>query len=201
MGLAQITEVPPPGKRKGPVREIVETVLLALIIALLIRTFVVEVYRVQGSSMEATLHSGEQVLVNKFLYRWIREPRQGDIIVFRSPREPDRDFIKRVVAVPGDVVEIREGKVYVNDQLMVEAPGVRPSSDNFGPVRVDPGEVWVLGDNRNNSEDSRWFGPVQIAAIRGMAFMRIWPPVRICLFTRPAEAGADGAARRFLQCP
>ncbi|MFN3135832.1 MAG: signal peptidase I, partial [Candidatus Kryptonium sp.] len=101
-----------------------ETLLLALLIALAVRTFVVEVYKVEGNSMEATLHNGERVLVNKFLFNIIRAPMPGEIIVFRYPRQPDRNFIKRVVAVAGDKVELRAGKVYVNGRLFPEAPTV-----------------------------------------------------------------------------
>lgn len=188
--MAQITEVPPPGKRKTPMREIIETVILALVIALVIRTWVVEVYRVQGLSMESTLHHGERVLVNKFLYAWVRSPRPGDIVVFRYPRQPDRDFIKRVVGVAGDKVEIKAGRVYVNGRQLPEAPTVRASDQDFPVATVPENSVWVLGDNRNNSEDSRYFGEVPLGNIRGEAFFRIWPPLRASGFVNPvAEAG------------
>lgn len=187
--MAQITEVPPPGRgRKGPLRELVETLLLALVIALVVRTFVVEVYRVEGSSMERTLHNGERVLVNKFLYDWIRSPAPGDIIVFRYPREPDRNFIKRVVGIAGDRVELRSGKVYVNGQLLPEPPSVI-STDMDSQEKVVPEDsVWVLGDNRNNSEDSRYFGEVPLKNIRGMAFYRFWPPQKMSGFENPVKA-------------
>lgn len=198
--MAEITEVPPPGKRKGPLRELLETVVLALLIALAIRTFVVEVYRVHGSSMEATLITGERVLVNKFLLAYIREPRQGDIIVFQYPRQPDRDFIKRVVAVAGDKVVIRTGKVYVNGQLFPEAPTVLRADEDMEEIVVPPDSVWVLGDNRNNSEDSRMFGQVPLKNIRGLAFLRIWPLGRICWFVNPVEAAAGQGTGGFLTC-
>jgi len=198
--VAEITEVPPPGKRKGPIRELVETIILALIIALAIRTFAVEVYRVEGNSMETTLHSGERVLVNKFLYKWLRPPKPGEIIVFRYPVEPDRDFIKRVVAVAGDTVEIRVGKVYVNGQLFPEAPTARVSDEDSDPRLVPPDSVWVLGDNRNNSEDSRWFGEVPLQNIRGLAFFRIWPPLRSCRFANSVEQ-AELRTRGVFTCP
>lgn len=198
--MADITEIPPRGKRKGPVRELIEVVVLAVLIALVIRTVGVEVYRVQGSSMETTLHDGERVLVNKFLY-WIRPPRPGDIIVFRYPRQPDRDFIKRIVALAGDKVEMRAGKVYVNGQLFTEAPGVRLSEEDSDKVEtVPPDSVWVLGDNRNNSEDSRIFHAVPLENIRGMAFFRVWPLSRACRFVYPA--GQAGTSERgVLVCP
>lgn len=188
--MAEITEVPPPGKRKSPLRELLETIVLALLVALVIRTFVVEVYRVDGSSMENTLHTEERVLVNKFLFRWqIRKPQHGDIIVFQYPRQPDRDFIKRVVAVAGDTVEMREGKVYVNGKPFPEVPTVRMTDQEFPPRVVPDDSVWVLGDNRNNSEDSRYFGQVPRRNIRGLAFARIWPLSRISGFANPV-AGA-----------
>jgi signal peptidase I len=201
--LADITEVPPPRRRKNPTREVAETLILAVIIALVIRFLLVEVYRVQGSSMETTLHNNERVLVNKFLYRWVRDPKPGDIIVFQYPREPDRDFIKRVVAVPGDKVELREGKVYVNGQLFPEAPGVRLSEeDSPAEVRVPPDTFWVLGDNRNNSEDSRWFGPVPKANIRGLAFFRVWPLQNLCRFVNSVDLAKSGANDRgVFTCP
>ncbi|HYF75897.1 MAG TPA: signal peptidase I [Symbiobacteriaceae bacterium] len=200
--MADITEVPPRGKRKGPLREVVETLALALVIALVIRFLLVEVYRVEGTSMEATLHSGERVLVNKFIYRWrIRAPRPGDIIVLQYPKEPDRDFIKRVVAVAGDKVEIRAGKVYVNGVLFKEAPGVRLSDeDSRVQWTVPPDHVWVLGDNRNNSEDSRSFDAVDVNYIRGLAFLRVWPLTRICRFINPTDATAESYRGVFV-CP
>ncbi|MDF2630779.1 MAG: signal peptidase, partial [Symbiobacteriaceae bacterium] len=182
-------------------REVVETLALALIIALVIRFMLVEVYRVQGSSMEATLHNGERVLVNKFIYRWVRAPKPGDIIVFQYPKEPDRDFIKRVVAVAGDKVELRHGKVYVNGQIFPEAPSVRLSEeDSTVEYTVPPDNVWVLGDNRNNSEDSRSFYGVDVHYIRGMAFLRVWPLTRICRFVNPVAATAESYRGVFV-CP
>lgn len=199
--MAEITEVPPPGKRKSPMREVMETLALALIIALAIRYLLVEVYRVQGTSMESTLHSGERVLVNKFIYRWLRSPKPGDVVVFQYPKEPDRDFIKRVVAVAGDRVEMREGRVYVNGVLFPEAPGVRLSEeDSPREETVPPDTVWVLGDNRNNSEDSRWFGPVHLDYIRGMAFFRVWPVTRMCRFINSVAATPSSYQGVFV-CP
>lgn len=189
--MAEITEVPPRGSRKSPMRELLETIILALVVALVIRTFIVEVYRVDGSSMENTLHTEERVLVNKFLYRWnIREPQYGDIIVFKYPRQPDRDFIKRVVALADDTVELKQGKVFVNGKPFPEVETVRMTNDDFGPYTVPAESVFVLGDNRNNSEDSRIFRQVPLQNIRGLAFARIWPLNRISGFTNPVtEAG------------
>lgn len=182
--MAKITEVPPPGQRKSSLRELIETVVLALVIALAIRTFVVEVYRVRGSSMEATLTTGERVLVNKFIYRFAK-PLPGDIIVFAYPRQPDQDFIKRVVAVAGDRVEMRAGKIYVNGQFVPEVATVLPTQQDDREKIVPEESIWVYGDNRNNSEDSRVFGEVPLANVRGKAFFRIWPPFKASSLERP----------------
>lgn len=160
--------------RRGPVRELVEVVLLAVVLAFLIRTFFFEVYRVEGASMESTLHTGDRVLVNKWLYLW-RMPEKGEVIVFQYPKDPSRDFIKRVVAVSGDTVEIREGKVYVNGKLLPEVASTLVDRETWAPHLVEPDTVWVLGDNRSNSDDSRYFGSVHRTQIRGMAFFRVWP--------------------------
>jgi len=175
-----------PVPRKSPLQELVETLVLALVFALIIRTFVVEVYQVSGHSMTNTLHDHERVLVNKFIYRF-RDPQPGDIIVFKYPRQPDRGFIKRVVAVEGDAVEIRGGKVYVNGELFPEVDTVRMSGGDFGPYVVPEDSVFVLGDNRSNSEDSRYFGEVPIENIRGLAVARIWPLSAIGALASPAQ--------------
>ncbi len=189
--MAEITEVPPPGRRKSPTRELMETVLLALVVALVIRTFVVEVYRVDGSSMEATLHNEERVLVNKYIYRF-RQPERGEVIVFAYPKQPDRDFIKRIVAVAGDTVELLDGEVFVNGVPFPEVSTVRMTDQTRKPQVVPEGSVWVLGDNRNNSEDSRYFGPVPLKNIRGPAFARIWPLTGISGLANPVgEAGVQ----------
>lgn len=180
-------------RRKHPLREMIETVAVALVIALLIRHFVVEVFVVDGRSMEPTLVTGERLLVNKFVYR-LRAPVQGEVIVFRYPRNPDRDFIKRVIGVTGDTVEVRDSTVYVNGEPLTE-PYVRyQDPSNRPPVTVGADAVWVLGDNRNNSEDSRFFGQVPLDHIKGRAFLRFWPPGRWHLFSTPGAGGDDPGA-------
>lgn len=176
-------------QRKSPLREVVETVVIALLIALVIRTFVVEVFVVDGRSMEPTLKTNERLLVNKFIY-WFRSPQPGEVIVFRYPRQPDRDFIKRVVAVAGDKVEIKRGHVFVNGQELSE-PYLQFRDAGDWPVRQVPANaVWVLGDNRNNSEDSRYFGEVPLRNIKGRAFFRFWPPGRWQTFSTPLPVTA-----------
>lgn len=172
-------------RTKGPVRELIEVVLLAVLLALVIRTFFFEVYRVEGASMESTLKTGDRVLVNKWLYLW-RMPRKGEVVVFQYPMDPTRDFIKRVVAVSGDTVEIRQGKVYVNGELLPEVASVLSDTESWAPHVVEPDTVWVLGDNRGNSDDSRYFGSVERTQIRGQAFYRVWPLTTMAWVARPA---------------
>ncbi|MGE5673258.1 MAG: signal peptidase I [Mycobacterium leprae] len=197
--MAQITEVPPPGTRKSVTRELIETVVLALVVAFVIRTVLVEPYWVKGSSMADTLHDRDRVLVNKLTYRFVA-PQRGDVIVFQYPRNPADDFIKRVVGVAGDTVELRGGKVYVNGQLFREAPQVLPSADDFPATTVPADSVWVLGDNRTNSEDSRIFGEVPLGNIRGTAIVRIWPLTQVCRLMNPEKQAANGS-RGVLTCP
>lgn len=189
--MAQITEVEASRRRKSPMRELLETLILALVVALLIRGFLFEVYRVDGSSMENTLRTREQVLVNKLIYH-LRSPQPGDVIVFQYPKEPDRDFIKRVVAIAGDRIEMRGGQVYVNGELFPEVETVRMTTQNVAEHTVEPDSVWVLGDNRNNSEDSRYFGKVPLKNIRGLAAYRIWPLGRIGKLATPAVLPEQG---------
>ena len=187
---------------RSALREIAETVLLTLVIFLAVRA-VVQNFKVEGSSMEPNLHSGQYLLVNKAVYfnldvEWLRErlpslqqviprdrdvmylfgaPQRGDVIVFRYPKDPTRDFIKRVIALPGDTVEIREGRIFVNGQQLVE-----PYIDDgdrltyaCSTYRVPPGEFFVLGDNRNNSSGSHVWGPVPREYIVGKAWVVYWP--------------------------
>ncbi|MBS3938011.1 MAG: signal peptidase I [Peptococcaceae bacterium] len=149
---------------------------LAVILALVIRMFLVEVYVVDGHSMQPTLLHEERVLVNKFTYR-IAEPSSLDVIVFRYPKEPWRDFIKRIVAVEGQTVEVREGKVFVNGQALDEPYLQSPTHGVFGPEVVPEGTVFVMGDNRNFSLDSRdvSVGFVPLGNVKGKAMGVFWP--------------------------
>ncbi|HVB09513.1 MAG TPA: signal peptidase I [Bacillota bacterium] len=161
----------------GAIWETVETVVIALALALLIRGFVIESFVVQGQSMEPTLQNGEHLLVNKFIYR-LQEPKAGQIIVFRPPLPTTRDFIKRVIALPGQRVSMRDGAVYIDGVLQPQTylpPGAAGVA-NYPPTLVPAGDLFVLGDNRNNSEDSRYFGFVPIANVRGQAIVVWWPP-------------------------
>ena len=156
--------------------EFLETLALAFVLALLVRSFVLESYQVSGFSMEPTLQNGERVLVNKVLFHF-EAPKPGEIVVFRSPVIPSQDWIKRVIAVPGETVGIRAGQVYINGRVTAGAYHTYPDpSANYRTVKVPPGYLFVLGDNRPDSYDSRYFGLLKESLLRGEAFLVWWPP-------------------------
>ncbi len=165
-----------PRMARSIIWETIETVAIALVLTLIIRHFVVESFVVRGSSMEPSLHDGQRLLVSKFVYRY-RQPRRGDIIVFRSPVSSD-DLIKRVIATPGERVEIVAGRVLVNGRELQDEERYilrRDVTSNLGPQEVPPDKVFVLGDNRPNSEDSRYFGFVPMKSVKGKAIVVWWP--------------------------
>ncbi|MCX7781868.1 MAG: signal peptidase I, partial [Negativicutes bacterium] len=133
-------------------------------------------YMVEGPSMRPTLVNSERLVVNKFIYRF-RQPERGEILVFRYPRDPSRDFIKRVIAVPGDTIEIKDGRVFVNGQLQNETYILERTRGSYPLSTVPAGHVFVMGDNRNNSEDSRFkdVGFVPYDLIKGKAVLVFWP--------------------------
>jgi signal peptidase I len=145
-----------------------------------VRPFVLEAFRIPSESMVPTLLVGDRVFVNKFIYRFT-EPERGDVVVFESVNGREEDLIKRVVGVAGDEVEVRNGTLLVNGEAREEPYLNRgiPDDSFFGPTRLSEGEVFVMGDNRANSADSRVFGPLPIENIEGEAFVRFWPPLRI----------------------
>ena len=150
-------------------------VLQTLVLAFLIRTFVLESFQVSGYSMMPTLHNNDRVLVDKLLYQ-IEGPRTGEVIVFRSPVVQSEDWIKRVIGLPGQTVKIVAGQVYINGRLYKE-PFIKFNYKyNYGPVHVTKGHLFVLGDNRPNSYDSRYFGLLSESRVRGDAFVIWWPP-------------------------
>jgi signal peptidase I len=158
------------------IKDWVISILIAVVLAFFIRYFIVELYMVEGPSMRPTLVNGERLVVNKFLYRF-KTPERGEIIVFRYPRDPSRDFIKRVIGVPGDTVEIKEGRVFVNGQLQNETYILEKTRGSYPLATVPAGHVFVMGDNRNNSEDSRFrdVGFVSGELIKGKAVFVFWP--------------------------
>ena len=151
-------------------------IVVAVALAMFIRTFIVELYVVDGPSMRPTLESEERLVVNKFIYRF-RPPEKGEVLVFQYPRDPSRDFIKRVIAAPGDTIEIRAGRVLVNDQLLTEDYILEKTRSEYPKSTVPEGHVFVMGDNRNNSEDSRFadVGFVPYDLIKGKAMLVFWP--------------------------
>lgn len=166
----------PPSKppAKSALREIVETLVITVVVALLLRHFVLTVNQIQGQSMEPTLYTNERVITLKFLY-WFHPPRRGDIIVLKNPYpEGKDDFIKRVIGLPGDTVELRGGQVFVNGKSLPE-PYINKDDYNMGPRLVPPNSVFVLGDNRPKSVDSRWFGFVPLKNVDGRAVLLYWP--------------------------
>ena len=158
------------------IKDWIVSIVVAVALAMFIRTFIVELYVVDGPSMRPTLESEERLVVNKFIYRF-RPPEKGEVLVFQYPRDPSRDFIKRVIATPGDTIEIREGRVLVNDQLLTEDYILEKTRSEYPKSTVPEGRVFVMGDNRNNSEDSRFadVGFVPYDLIKGKAILVFWP--------------------------
>lgn len=158
------------------IKDWVVSILIAVVLAFFIRYFIVELYLVEGPSMRPTLVSQERLVVNKFIYRF-KTPERGEILVFRYPKDPSRDFIKRVIAVPGDTIEIKEGRVFVNQQLLNETYILNKTRGSYPLSTVPENHIFVMGDNRNNSEDSRFadVGFVPFDLIKGKAVMVFWP--------------------------
>ena len=158
------------------IKDWIVSIVVAVALAMFIRTFIVELYVVDGPSMRPTLESEERLVVNKFIYRF-RPPEKGEVLIFQYPRDPSRDFIKRVIATPGDTIEIREGRVLVNDQLLTEDYILEKTRSEYPKSTVPEGRIFVMGDNRNNSEDSRFadVGFVPYDLIKGKAMIVFWP--------------------------
>jgi len=155
-------------------REILETILPAILIAILINLFLAQPTRVHGQSMEPSLHTDQRLIVEKISYH-LHGPRRGDVVVFSMPQQSDELLIKRVIGLPGETVEIRSGKVYVNGAVLDEPYLEQETRGRFGPVVVPPLHVFVLGDNRSFSNDSRAFDAVPIEDILGRAWFSYWP--------------------------
>jgi signal peptidase I len=164
------TEAPPP--RANLLREIIETVLLTAVIFLLVNTATGR-FRIEGQSMEPNLHDNEYVLIDKISYL-LHPPERGDVIVLLRPSE--RDYIKRVIGLPGDTIEVRARQVIVNGVPLTEPYIPDPPNYTYGPIMVEPDRYFVLGDNRNNSSDSHSFGTVAAKDIVGRAWLVYWPP-------------------------
>jgi signal peptidase I len=184
--------------QKSTIREYFESIVIAVILALFVRTWVVQAFKIPTGSMENNLLIGDHLLVNKFVFapsvsgaeRTLlpeRDIRRGDIVVFKYPDEPERDFIKRVIGLPGDTLELRNKKVLINGQELDEpyVHFLEPASEageitsfdvreRYGPVRVPEGQYFVMGDNRDNSQDSRYWGFLPRTYIKGKALMIYW---------------------------
>jgi signal peptidase I len=160
--------------------DVVETLLLAAVLFFVINSVSARV-RVDGFSMQPTLEDNELVLVNKMAY-WLGQPKHGDIVVFRYPVNPSEDLIKRVIGLPGDVVKIQDGKVYING-LGVSEPYIAAAPEYFGEWVVPEGQLFVLGDNRNDSLDSHEWGVLPFENVIGKAVLIYWPPPEWNLLT------------------
>lgn len=184
-------------KPKGAWRENIEAIIIAIIIAMFIRTFIIQAFKIPSGSMLETLQIGDQILVNKFIYGVkipftdgktlipVKNPQKGDIVVFKYPEDPSKDFIKRVMATGGDTLEIINKKLYVNDKLVEGRtyavyktreiiPGNHSTRDNLRKIIIPENKLFVMGDNRDNSHDSRFWGFVDLTAVKGEAFIIYW---------------------------
>ena len=197
-------EILKPERKKSVFREYAEAIIIALILALFIRSFIIQAFKIPSGSMENTLQVGDHILVSKFSYgikipnkipfwnikifRDIRlfekMPERGDIIVFEFPRDEKRDFIKRVIGLPGDVLEIKAQAVYINGQPIKEKYAIHREPyredralyprDNYGPVVIPDRALFMMGDNRENSQDSRYWNFLDIDRVKGKAFIIYW---------------------------
>ena len=163
-------------------KEMITTILLALVLALVIRAFVVEARVIPSGSMLPTIEEGDRVMVNKIVYH-MREPKRGEIIVFEAPiimGDTRDDFIKRVIGLPGETVEVKEGKVFINGTALEEDYIAEVPDYVFGPVKVPEDGLFVMGDNRNSSYDSHLWGKwLRLDKVKGEAFIRYWPLDRL----------------------
>ena len=181
-------------KKKGVFREYAEAFVIAFVIALLIRTFLIQAFKIPSSSMEPTLLVGDHILVSKFIYGiripyigkkflTFHKPGRGDIVVFVYPEDPKKDFIKRVIATEREEIQIKDRKIFIDGKVIEDPWGVyrerdgplvpsylRPK-DNYGPRLVPSNSLFVMGDNRDNSQDSRYWGFVDLSAVKGKAFI------------------------------
>lgn len=155
--------------------EVAETILPAIVIAVLINLFLAQATRVYGHSMEPSLYTNQRLVVEKLSYR-LHPPRRGDVVVLRLPDRGPELLIKRVIALPGETIEIHDGKVYIDGHPLDEPYLNHRTGGSFGPLTIPEGQVFVMGDNRGASNDSRSFGPVPLENIVGRAWLSYWPP-------------------------
>lgn len=184
-----------PVKTKSKIREFIEAILTAFLIAAFIISFVVQAFKIPSGSMIPALLVGDHLFVNKFIYGVkipycritiipVTDPKTGDVIVFTYPQDRSKDFIKRVIGTAGDKIEMKNKKLFINDQVYTDTFGIYnddaiyPANvqprDNFGPVTVPQGSLFVMGDNRDHSLDSRFWGFVDLKDVQGKAFIIYW---------------------------
>ena len=186
---------PSKNKLKSKTQEYVEAIIIAILIAVFIRTFIIQAFKIPSRSMVPTLLVGDHLLVNKFIYGVklpyfrkiiipVSEPQRGDIVVFIYPNDRSKDFIKRVIGIGGDTIEINNKKIFINGKEYTDTFGIYSDSviyprtmqprDNYGPVTVPKGSIFVMGDNRDESADSRFWGFVDLKDVEGKAFIIYW---------------------------
>lgn len=212
---------PAPPYRKSTAREYFETIVISVILALFVRTFVVQAFKIPTGSMENNLLIGDHLIVNKFVFGPdggsmrhllpMRDMHRGDVVVFKYPEDPERDFIKRVIGLPGETLEVRDKRVYIDGRPINEPyvhflePPEAPSEghevtsfdlrERYGPVKIPAGHVFVMGDNRDNSEDSRYWGFLPRQNVKGLALMVYWSYEAVGEDRQ--ETGLLGDARRL----
>ena len=199
---------------RAVIREIIETIILSLLLFIGIQ-FAVQTYQVEGASMRPTLSQGQYLLVNKIVYRHLNvgggaegavkddissqdglifpfhPPQHGEVVIFNFPEDPSRDFVKRVIGVPGDTVEIREGRTFVNGVQLRETYAELDDLDEMEAFKVAPNTYFMMGDNRRHSNDSRDWGAVPLENIVGRAWMRYWPPHEVGIFQTEQVFGSS----------
>ncbi|MBP7766392.1 MAG: signal peptidase I [Syntrophaceae bacterium] len=186
---------PPAAAPPSKIQDVIEIIIIAILVAVVVRTFVVQAYKIPSRSMVPTLLVGDHLLVNKFIYGIkvpllrnvlipITDPQRGDIVVFIYPKDRTKDYVKRVIGVGGDKIEIKNKSIFINDRPYRDSFGVYSDRtvipafvqprDNFGPVVVPPGHLFVMGDNRDESADSRFWGFVDLKDVEGKAWLLYW---------------------------
>lgn len=184
MGRKESREVKKRKELKDNIREWCQSLFIAFIVAMFIRTFFIQAFRIPTGSMIPTLRIGDHLLVNKLIYK-IREPERGEVIVFLYPENPKKPFIKRLIGLPGESIKINEGRIYINGRLLNGPPTITGrdyiEAGRYGTreIKIPPKNYYVLGDNVHNSKDSRYWGFVPDENLVGKAILIYWPPWRI----------------------
>ncbi len=178
---AASAEPPPLSSRQivfGIIRELAETVILALVLVFILQ-IVIRNFRVEGHSMDPNLHHGQYLVVDKLSYRLpfrLHSPQRGDVVVFAPPTAPNKDFVKRIIGLPGETVELRDGQVFIDGEPLPNTFGARLDHSSMAALTVPENALFVLGDNRANSNDSRNWGALSLEKVVGKAWVSYWPP-------------------------